>query len=249
MLRFFRNIRQKLLENGNIRKYFWYATGEILLVMIGILLALQVNNWNERRVESNLKADLIANYAKDLESNAAYIQRRKLNMESDLEVINQITARLKSGPVSDDTLKKIALIEFSPLYYAVSDINNDTYTSLISNNQLRLIPDELSAKMVDINFRMVDLVSTQTNVGEFFRYNLATYSFNYPMPGDQSLYSYSENEKIWDALDHNEWRNAFNGLMFTKKAGYDSMLPRIDSIQVRIDDVLNIIYSDYLKSK
>lgn len=49
MLRFFRKIRQSLLENGNVRKYFWYALGEILLVMIGILLALQINNWNEDR--------------------------------------------------------------------------------------------------------------------------------------------------------------------------------------------------------
>ncbi|MBO6535599.1 MAG: hypothetical protein JJ966_05210 [Balneolaceae bacterium] len=49
MLRFFRQLRKTLLENGNLRKYFWYALGEILLVMIGILLALQVNNWNEDR--------------------------------------------------------------------------------------------------------------------------------------------------------------------------------------------------------
>ena len=49
MLRFFRQIRQKLLENGNIRKYIWYALGEIFLVVIGILIALQINNWNENR--------------------------------------------------------------------------------------------------------------------------------------------------------------------------------------------------------
>ncbi|MGB0348150.1 MAG: DUF6090 family protein, partial [Balneolaceae bacterium] len=49
MLRFFRLIRRKLLEEEHISKYIWYALGEILLVMIGILLALQVNNWNEDR--------------------------------------------------------------------------------------------------------------------------------------------------------------------------------------------------------
>ncbi|MDX1939154.1 MAG: DUF6090 family protein [Saprospiraceae bacterium] len=49
MLRFFRNIRRRLLDSGSLRKYLVYAIGEILLVMIGILLALQVNNWNEKR--------------------------------------------------------------------------------------------------------------------------------------------------------------------------------------------------------
>lgn len=49
MLRFFRNIRQKLIEQEKMKKYIWYALGEILLVMIGILLALQVNNWNQER--------------------------------------------------------------------------------------------------------------------------------------------------------------------------------------------------------
>ncbi|MBO6793646.1 MAG: hypothetical protein JJ895_07035 [Balneolaceae bacterium] len=56
MLKFFRQIRQKLIEQENVRKYVWYALGEILLVVIGILLALQVNNWNEqRKAEESLK--------------------------------------------------------------------------------------------------------------------------------------------------------------------------------------------------
>lgn len=50
MLRFFRTIRKKIIEQDNVRKYLWYALGEILLVMIGILLALQVNNWNNNRI-------------------------------------------------------------------------------------------------------------------------------------------------------------------------------------------------------
>ncbi len=58
MLRFFRQIRQKLIEKENMRKYIWYALGEILLVMVGILLALQVNNWNEQR-KNRASAELI----------------------------------------------------------------------------------------------------------------------------------------------------------------------------------------------
>lgn len=50
MLTFLRKIRRSFIESGAARKYLLYAIGEILLVMIGILLALQVNNWNEKRL-------------------------------------------------------------------------------------------------------------------------------------------------------------------------------------------------------
>ena len=49
MIKFFRRIRKKLLAEGNTVKYFKYAVGEIVLVVIGILIALQINNWNENK--------------------------------------------------------------------------------------------------------------------------------------------------------------------------------------------------------
>ena len=69
MIKFFRKIRRKLIEEGNLKKYLVYAVGEILLVVIGILIALQINNWNnsnmttskERILLQELKANLIAN--------------------------------------------------------------------------------------------------------------------------------------------------------------------------------------------
>ena len=46
MIKFFRNIRQILIMENNTSKYLKYAIGEIVLVVIGILIALQINNWN-----------------------------------------------------------------------------------------------------------------------------------------------------------------------------------------------------------
>ena len=53
MLRFFRHIRQSLLQENKISKYLLYALGEILLVVIGILIAMQINNWKEERKARN----------------------------------------------------------------------------------------------------------------------------------------------------------------------------------------------------
>lgn len=49
MFKFFRHIRQQLVSEGKTAKYFKYTIGEIALVVIGILIALQINNWNEDR--------------------------------------------------------------------------------------------------------------------------------------------------------------------------------------------------------
>lgn len=56
MLKFFRKIRQQLITENRVSKYLLYAIGEIALVVIGILIALSVNNWNEER-KSKIKVD------------------------------------------------------------------------------------------------------------------------------------------------------------------------------------------------
>lgn len=67
MLKFFRNIRKKLIEQSNIRSYLLYAIGEIVLVVVGILIALQVNNKNEERMENELSNEYISRIAEDLD--------------------------------------------------------------------------------------------------------------------------------------------------------------------------------------
>ena len=105
MLRVFSRIRKMLIEDNKVRKYIWYALGEIALVMIGILLALQVNNWNEERsllnsaedhlelLESNLRGDhkeligLKNEIELSLTSSVNLVERFKQNLEADIDSI------------------------------------------------------------------------------------------------------------------------------------------------------------------
>ncbi|PWI29321.1 hypothetical protein DI383_12860 [Flavobacteriaceae bacterium LYZ1037] len=82
MIKFFRTIRQKMLHENKFSKFLLYAIGEIVLVVIGILIALQINNWNEnnklqkqeKQIYVELKSDLIQT-KKDIENTA--IQHKK----------------------------------------------------------------------------------------------------------------------------------------------------------------------------
>ena len=69
MIKFFRKIRQNLIMENKTSKYFKYAIGEIILVVIGILIALQINNWNENRKTKNFEHKILRDIANGIEGN------------------------------------------------------------------------------------------------------------------------------------------------------------------------------------
>ncbi len=69
MVKFFRKIRQNLLMENKTGKYFKYAIGEIILVVIGILIALQINNWNKKRKINNEIESVFSLLEQELETN------------------------------------------------------------------------------------------------------------------------------------------------------------------------------------
>src|SRR5210317_2049235 len=69
MIKLFRNIRKKLAAENKVTPYLLYAIGEIVLVVIGILIALQINNWNENRKSKILERKMLFELAKSLEDN------------------------------------------------------------------------------------------------------------------------------------------------------------------------------------
>ncbi|WP_281541910.1 DUF6090 family protein [Maribacter aestuarii] len=74
MIKFFRKIRQNLLSEGKTGKYLKYAIGEIILVVIGILIALQINNWNEDRKSEAKKQDYYVQLLDDLSNDISAVQ-------------------------------------------------------------------------------------------------------------------------------------------------------------------------------
>ena len=69
MLTFLRKIRKTLIESGFAQKYFIYAIGEIALVVIGILIALQINNWSENKKSTQKVNDILLEIRRDIENN------------------------------------------------------------------------------------------------------------------------------------------------------------------------------------
>jgi len=246
MLRFFRTIRKKLIEEDNVRKYLLYAIGEILLVVIGILIALQVNNWNENRKQQTLRNQLIENYVNDLRSNQLYLNERIQPAKADQQFLNNASERLKASPSPIDTLKKITLTEFNPQIWAIADLKNNTFNSMVASNQLRLIPRDLSEMMIKLDFKMNDLISTQNLVSEFYRNALTDYSSSMPLPYSFSSYSENETEMLWNSIENPQKKMAFNGLLFAKNAAYLSVIPRADSLVVQINDLLSFIERNHL---
>tara|TARA_R110001583_G_C5522823_1_gene397769 strand:- start:52 stop:798 length:747 start_codon:yes stop_codon:yes gene_type:complete len=127
MIKFFRKIRQNLLSEGKTGKYFKYAIGEIILVVIGILIALQINNWNESRKLENKKQELIINLISDFESNIKQLQ--PAIKESDTLEYKMKTflnnAYLPKQVISIDSLKILADGFFRPVQFVPSLVSYD----------------------------------------------------------------------------------------------------------------------------
>jgi hypothetical protein len=142
MIKFFSKIRQDLLSESKTRKYLKYAFGEIILVVIGILIALSINNWNQNRLNKDLEAIYCNRLLND-------VREEKLTLESIINYSKQVSAHAK---------KAIAVLENTPnastnpvenivdLYqasqYADSYSASSTYKELIASGQINLIQND-----------------------------------------------------------------------------------------------------------
>ncbi|WP_350293372.1 DUF6090 family protein [uncultured Croceitalea sp.] len=113
MIKFFRYIRKDLMEKNKTGKYFKYAIGEIILVVIGILIALQINNWNENRKDRQKEKVYITNIQRDLKAQIVILDRAtkgELNSYENLLAAQKSFYQNNGFVVSTENLANISAI-------------------------------------------------------------------------------------------------------------------------------------------
>lgn len=144
MIKFFRQIRKELMESGKTGKYLKYAIGEILLVMIGILLALQVDNWNTERLnakeEQLLLQQLRTEFTQNKDQLLTKISKREDAKTSCYEILKIIDQpELKRDYEKIDSLFATILpnFTFDPINGIITQLLDGGKLPLISNDSLR----------------------------------------------------------------------------------------------------------------
>jgi hypothetical protein len=154
MIKIFRNIRKKLLAESKASKYIIYALGEIVLVVIGILIALQVNNWNEFRKdrikEQVVLQQLKKEYISNLEQLESKIEIRNILINSSKKILSYIDHQ-KYTP-ADSIFFYMSKGNYRPTY---DPIKNDLITSnklaLIRNDRLRALLTQWESNVFQLN--------------------------------------------------------------------------------------------------
>ena len=201
-MKIFRKQRLKLAADNNIVKYLRYALGEIILVVIGILIALQVNNWNTNRNERIEEHKALVNLKQDFGYNKRQLDSliRKTNffVEKSLEVLSYTGAKPKPKTEKDFD-KLLSNLATTPHFYPqngfLDDLINSGRLNIISNAQLR---NELSTWKPSLDY---------LEYGEELLTNYDTGIINYVM-------------KHGSWLNADEVSNSFSGFKFPK-SGFD----------------------------
>lgn len=142
MLTFFRRIRKSLLASNQARKYILYALGEVLLVMVGILLALSINNWKEFRIDRIKEEKLLNELMENLEFNVNNLNRIIFNFKSDDRSSDLIISVLKEGRGYHDSLdyyfaRSLNAEPLYPLSFVGYESVRNTGFDIIINDQLK----------------------------------------------------------------------------------------------------------------
>ncbi len=161
MIKFFRNIRKSLLMENKTSKYLKYAIGEIILVVFGILIALQINNWNENRKEQQILKNIYALVAEDLKNDIDEITNIIKDEEPRRLIINKILDGNMTEAEFKDCNRCISLIDGYP-DWAVDQrgfnlLNNYSNNSSLKENSIQLMITQFYTKYL-VEFSGDDLI-------------------------------------------------------------------------------------------
>lgn len=260
MIKFFRKIRQNLIMENNTGKYFKYAIGEIVLVVVGILIALQINNWNEDNKDRHLENTYLNRLAEDLEKDLVdldiEINKRLDKAEVDKKMtldLAGINYQLKRG-IKEEEMNGILFVwaQFYP--------NNNTYLELLSTGNLNLIKnDSIKNALFELNkkwlalereyktvndFRIDWLINRSNALGDNLSYNaiaLSEADKTIAITEDQRKNFKEKFAKARELLDKDPvWRNGISTLILVDKA----LVYILDDYKTQVEKSLNFVKAE-----
>jgi len=147
-------------------KYMRYAIGEILLVVIGILIALSINNWNENRKLRNQELKYIENLRTDIELNIAEINQYLDTRTSSIESANKVIEYYEGKPLSD--LNDLNFHATNVYIWQKFTLHDNTYQELVNSGNLTIISnDSIKTGLLDLQA----LYNKLKNEEEHYRYD------------------------------------------------------------------------------
>ncbi|MDX1470501.1 MAG: DUF6090 family protein [Flavobacteriaceae bacterium] len=160
MILFFKKIRQKILTENKFSRYFLYATGEIVLVVIGILIALQINNWNERE--------------KNISQAEKHLETIKLNLQDDIQQAEMLLAETQTSiDYANDFLNQFKTlkpvdnnIQMYLIYLMFErniEVNESGFNALINSNSMAFVDENLQNKILNYYRYIQQLQSRELN--------------------------------------------------------------------------------------
>lgn len=163
MIRLFTNMRQTLLTESKFSKYLLYALGEIILVVIGILIALQINNWNEIQKQQQEEQVIQKNILKDLEKD-----KIGLNKIISIRKSTAASAKVMASYYEGVKIEKLSDYYFhwtNVLYWQFHHPRNITFEELVNSGKVSLISNpEIKELLLDMNASYQELFEVRRHM-------------------------------------------------------------------------------------
>jgi len=242
MIKFFRKIRQKMLIENKFSKYLLYAIGEIVLVVIGILIALQINNWNEIQKKEKLKVSYKVSLINDLSLDILKLDELIAKNYNELETLNNQKTRFLGVDTPIDTLIKIARTEFNPELNTRFQYNRNTFNTLIATGNIDLFDEDLNEMLMTL-ISLQDLERENSNYySEVYSTKISRYSDNFPVSGHQNSNIVN---LIWTHINEQNFASNFISLTDIKGYSHYRFITAIENVKEKTTLLIEQINNNY----
>ncbi len=243
MIKFFRRIRQNLLTENKFSKYLVYAIGEIILVVIGILIALQINNWNEDKKNQKLIAAYKKSLLENLVQDSIVIADNIISIKSNIHEIEAFEKRVSEAQAPLDTILKIARFEYEFTITQGDHYEKDTYGVLNATGHIALFDNTLIRKLKELNSLQERAVTYNAQTFEAYRNVGMSYAQKYPFSLGNNLLKNNTKaaSEIWSTISKSEHATEFNALIIAKGDSYRLALNYLPKLSIKTNELLALL--------